>query len=343
MKKIDILYSADRNFIDIMSASILSLITNSDVEDITLHIITSQYEETDYKKIEELVHEYSNIKVNFYPMEDFNIEKYHLPSWRGTQIANSRLFFQDILKPHLSTISNLLYLDSDTLVVSSLTDLEEYNTKTISAVKDSISYSYFSRLDLKKYYNSGVIYINIDEWIKNKCQESLIKTIETTDKKLILPDQDILNCALQNKITELPLNYNLNPYTYLFEGILSKLYFNEKIRIVTHEEVIKAKTSPIIIHTSGLANIKPWHENTINPFNDEFMEYIIQVNPNFEKLPLSSYQQLLNDNPLLLKYLLVAKNYFPPKVSEVIRTTSNKLQTNSKVKQKSTFYPTKKY
>lgn len=334
MKKIDVLYSADRNFIDIMTASILSLIINSNIENITLHIITSQYEETDYKKIEELVHRYPNVTVNFYPIEDFDIEKYHLPSWRGTQIANSRLFFQDILKSQLSTVSNLLYLDSDTIVVSSLTDLEEYNKSKINAVKDSISYSYFSRLDLKKYYNSGVIYINIDEWIKNKYQECLIKTIETTNKKLILPDQDILNCALQNEITELPLNYNLNPYTYLFDGILSKLYFNEKIRMVTHEEVIKAKTSPKILHTSGLANIKPWHENTINPFNDEFRRYIIQVNPNFEKLPLNEYQQLLNDNSLLLKYLLVAKNYLPPKISETIRTTSTKLQKNSKVKQK---------
>lgn len=31
--------------------------------------------------------------LSYYRLEDYAIEKYNIPSWRGTQIANARLFF----------------------------------------------------------------------------------------------------------------------------------------------------------------------------------------------------------------------------------------------------------
>ena len=75
---------------------------------------------------------YPNVELYFYDIATFDIEKYGISNWRGTQIANARLFYQNILGASVSEMDNLLYLDSDTIVVSDLNDLEEYSIHSIA-------------------------------------------------------------------------------------------------------------------------------------------------------------------------------------------------------------------
>ena len=164
MNKLDVLYSSDNRYIDIMLASIISLIENSEIDNLNIHIISYNFKKNEYKKLESIIEKYKNAKFFIHRLEEFDIEKYHIPNWRGTQIANSRLFFEDILKSELPRIENLLYLDSDTIVINYLKNLEKYNENTISAVKDGRKNT-LKLLDINMSYNSGVMYINIDKWV----------------------------------------------------------------------------------------------------------------------------------------------------------------------------------
>lgn len=314
--KTDILYTSDNRYIDIMLASILSLVLNSNLKNIRIHIITENFSLEDYKKVESLLNGYPNIDLYFYPIEQINIDKYKIPNWRGCQIANSRLFFQEILCEHISNIKNLLYLDSDTIVVSDLNDITQYSSNTICACKDRVIKRYPQKLKLKNYYNSGILYFNVEEWTQNDCEAKIIRHIEENKIKYNFPDQDILNLTFNSEITTLPLKYNVNPDVFIYKGIIGKIYFNPNERSITYEEAVEARNNPKILHSYALAEIKPWYNNNVNPFNDIFREYITQVNPNFKFQELQNLKKVIDKYPLLFYSYIYAWPHIPPKVKK---------------------------
>lgn len=324
MNKFDVLFTADRKYIDIMLASIYSLLENSKLENIRIHIITKDFSKEDCIRVEKFVNMFDT-ECYFYPLENFNIDKYNIPNWRNGQISNSRLFFEEILKPHILNIKQILYLDSDTITVDDLTNLKKYK-EGLFACRDigCLNYYYKNLYNLNTYFNSGVIYIDMEEWIKNGYQERIIKFIENNSIKLNYPDQDILNYALSEYIDELPINYNLSHQAYMFNDLLFKLYFNPKYRNVSYEDIEKAKTNPKIIHSYG-SGIKPWN-GEFNPYFNEYMNYILEVNPNFKPEELSKIKKLLIRFPNLYQLMLVTRTYIPEKIEETINTLALKYQ-----------------
>lgn len=318
MNKFDVLFTADNKYIDIMLASIYSFLQNSKLKNIRAHIITKGFSNQDLKRVESFINMF-NVECYFYPLEDFNIDKYNIPKWRDGQISNSRLFFQEILKPHISNIKKVLYLDCDTITVSDLSDLKEYK-KGLMACRDICCFNHYYKnlYNLDSYFNSGVLFIDVEEWIKNNYQEKIINFIENSDIELSYPDQDILNCSLFEYIEELPIKYNLPPHVYMFNDFFGKLYFNNKHRNVCYEEVLESKNKPKIIHSYGLSGIKPWN-GEFNPYYNEYIKYILEVNPNFKSEELSKLKKLLSKFPTLYRGMLLTRTYIPEKLEKHVK------------------------
>ena len=333
MEKLNVLYTSDQKFIDITLASIISLIENSGVSKIDIHMITSGFSRDDYQKIESIIDLFPSINISFYPLENFDINKYQIPEWRGTQIANARLFFQEILRENIQEMDNILYLDSDTIIVDGLNELDQYKDGPIGAVKDHKKHSDLKKLGISNYYNSGVLYINTKKWIENAMQDRLIETLERTTDDLLFPDQDLLNMSFQEEFITMPQEYNLGPISYLYGSLGEKLYFNGRIRQVDLPEVVKAKEKPRIIHTYGFANIKPWNNNTVNPYNEEFMKYLNLINPEFIKSDPEIMGRVFMDRPRLLKLAFLIKTYMPSKLDVQVKNTFNKMEKPSQNKQ----------
>ena len=83
------------------------------------------------------------------------MDKYSIPKWRETDIANARLFSSKIID-----VDKILYIDSDTIVTSSLKDVFNTNISSpISAVREmNVPSHLVGRLE--SYYNSGVLLID---------------------------------------------------------------------------------------------------------------------------------------------------------------------------------------
>ncbi len=332
MEKLNVLYTSDQKFIDIMLASIISLLENANIPEIDIHIITSGFSDENYQKIERIINSYPNMNVTFYPLENFNIAKYQMPEWRGTQIANARLFFQEILSKKIQGIDNLLYLDSDTIIMNELNELEQYNAGPIGAVKDQKKIADVKNLGLSRYYNSGVLYINTKKWINTAMQDRLIEALEKTTRKLMYPDQDLINIALQNELVTMPQEYNLGPISYLFGSLGEKLYFNNNTRQVTLSEIDQATGNPRIIHTYGFGNVKPWNNNTINPYNEEFRKYLSLANPEFITTDPETIGRFFMNRPNLLKLALLIRTYMPSKIDRQVTNKSKRLEESSQKK-----------
>ena len=319
MKKLDVLYTSNTKYIDLMCASILSLIENGNIENLNIHIITSEYKIEDYKKIDMLLEPFTNVKVTFYQLDKYDIEKYKIPSWRGNQVANARLFFQDIMEDKICNIENLLYLDSDTIVVDSLDILNLYFNNLVSAVSDICLKEYYKKFpNLKKYYNTGVILFNIEKWFQEDCQYRLVETIKSNKVELTYPDQDIFNLTFSNEITSLPSCFNASPFSFVGNKTYQKLFFNGKYRDINFIESEITKNNPKILHGISMAGIRPWNKNHVHPFNKIFMDYIKRIHIDFEKEDISIKRKILSINPTIFYNLFILKMYTKKEILEDI-------------------------
>lgn len=313
-KTMDILYATDNRYLDITLASILSLLENANLKNICLHIITENFSVDDYKKMENFLSNYANVNFYFYPIEDTNINKYNIPNWRGCQVPNARLFFQEILDQKLSSIDNLFYLDSDTIVVSDLNDLSRYKDNTICACKDRARNKNIEGLNLAQYYNSGIMYFNVLKWTHENCQDKIIKEIENSSFEYRFPDQDIINLTFKDSIETLPLSYNLNPDMFLYKHILGRLYFNKFERCIDYKEVKSAIEHPKILHTYGFEGFRPWQNNNVNLFNAIFRKYLYTINPEYELEELEGARKFMGSYEFLFKYYMFLKPFLPEKM-----------------------------
>ncbi len=327
MEQLDVLYTINPEYLEIMLASIYSLIINSGISNLRIHIITENFSSEDYKIIEKALMHFNSIEYYFYDLSCFDISKFDIPDWRGSQVANARLFFASILASKLDDMANLLYLDADTLVINNLGGLSAYQDNSINAVKENVLKSSYRRLgDLRQYYNSGVLFFNVLKWLNQELEEQIKSFIRSNKRELIYPDQDIINCALQNYISGMPLEYNITTTNALFGPVGDFLFFANPNRDGSFKETNAAKKHPKIIHASGLLTIKPWTKNTVNPFNEEWVKYLRMVNPNFQSSEVEELKRILAFHPWLFKFLLIAQNYLPEEIQSVKRNVLKKLE-----------------
>ena len=114
------------------------------------------------------------------------MENYHvtLPTYFRYKIGN---LFKDI--------STLLYLDCDVIVKKSLGKLFDIDLKDnyCAMILDAESQREAKRLGLKKYFNAGVMLINLDLWRKDNLEKKLFDYTIKNAKKIFWQDQDVIN------------------------------------------------------------------------------------------------------------------------------------------------------
>lgn len=215
MSEINVLYAFDSNFWRLAAVSIHSLMRSkkSDTQ-ITVYCMVAP-RTRGFRRIRHIIESQGGKLVwrvvrrreNPYIGYDYS---------RWSPVIFYRLFAHRIF-PELD---RLLYLDSDTIIRSDLTNL--YNTNiskyVIGAVRDMAPVSSPSDVNgkyvrdfistykrTKLYINSGVLLINMPAMRAADADLLLARP------KLTYPDQDILNVALDGRIRELPLRYNCVP------------------------------------------------------------------------------------------------------------------------------------
>ena len=304
MKEYNILYTTDNNYFIHMLTSIYSLIENNKDIFLNINIIEDNLEETNKKRLYLLTEIYKNIKINIYSIKliEKNINRYNIPKWRNTNIANARLFANEIIK-----CDELLNLDSDTIIVNSLKNVYNIGNGPISAVKDIIIPDYLKN-KINNYFNSGVLLFNFNEWEKEHCIEKIYNILKKNTINLQFPDQDLINLAVEN-ITTLPLNYNLFPIVKIMEKhkIFAKKFYDKVDSFYSQKEIKDSLLNPIIYHNLDFLNIRPWESNIIHPYNNIYKHYRKMFDTNYiqDKNEIKYYEQLLKKiSYIILKSLV---------------------------------------
>ena len=227
----------------------------------------------------------------------------NFPNIENTHVSKATYFRIFIFK-YLKDLSHVIYLDSDTVILenplkvlkSELAKLREsqYILSAVEETTKEMSPEIFERLNLssKKYFNAGVMVIDLDKAKNKNIFNNLISTVQKLNSRIIQWDQDVLNKYFDEQIFELAKSLN--------------------IRINAELESKVFSLSPTILHYLG--SKKPWQieylvEHPNNHFQVTYQQFTKSSNyyltSNWKKNTLVVYlKQMIN-----FKKFISKKNY----------------------------------
>ena len=304
----DIVFSADTNYILPIGVLMTSICVNNENTDLTFHILIDEsVTEKQKQQLEGVVAGNNKHHIEYYMMDAsrfVNLPMLGEIKLHITQAAYYRLFLTEILPVDLEKV---LYLDGDIVVTGSLKklwdiDLDNYAVGCITDMSETLHD--YSRLGFPSdfgYFNSGVLLINLKYWREKKVVDTFRKIMVESPEKIRLHDQDVLNISFYDCKKQLDLKYNLQ------NGFLYKKEFWQ-IDCQKYESSIReAVRQPVIIHYS--ARVKPWFVDCENPLKGEWIKYYKKTQWRKNKLKRKEPLTLRNRIGKLLRRLHVKSNF----------------------------------
>ncbi len=262
---INILVTLNSTYLKPLKVMLQSLFLNNPHKNFNIFIMHTELKPDELHSLEQFVHgngsQLFNILVDGKHFQDAPVLMHY------TKEMYYRLLAFKFLPKDLDRI---LYLDPDILVLNSVDalyemDLEDYLFAAASHEKISIKEINQIRLlpyELDTYYNSGVLLMNLKAHRKVIKEDDIFKFVEENKKKLILPDQDILNALYSKyikKLDETIYNYDARFYNYY------KLISNDQLDmdyVINHT---------VFLHFCGKK--KPWKQNYSGRFHALYKHY----------------------------------------------------------------------
>ena len=232
--KMNVLFTIDNNYAVYTLLSINSiLLNNSSNSKYTFYIIETDLSDKNKRMMENFIFrrnqdvEFINISPELLGgSKVFN----HVHAKHITPIAMARLFAPDLLPKE---VDRVLYLDSDTLITTDLQKL--YNTdleNNIAGLIENYGKTWVrdGLYPFKKYYNSGVILLDLDKCRKDNSSKKFMDFYYNNIDKFIYNektqkpvygyvDQDLINLIWENKIKSLDKKWNQQQIIVSPDGI----------------------------------------------------------------------------------------------------------------------------
>lgn len=291
MNDIHVALTFDDNYTQHSVVLMTSILANKGDENIIFHIIDGGISETSRQEIAKL----QNCIVNFH-----SVDKGIFKSYKKIDYYPINMLYTMIL-PDLINTEKLIYLDSDMVVNSSLTELWNIplDDNYIAAVEDCNGAKYAQRYKLNaqsKFFNTGTMLINCDKWRKDDIPRRAVEiSMQNAGEKEGL-DQTVLNKLFDGKVKFIDLKWNLQ---YCPINIWAS-YSDKK-------EYREAIESPNIVHFVG--DYKPWIQGLgcFNPKQDDYFKY-----HKMTSYALSDYGRWLSkDRHLFFKGLFTLIKRYP--------------------------------
>lgn len=312
-QEIPIFFATDNNYIACVSVAIYSLVKNSSKENnyriIILHTGLNEKSKNDLKELES-----DNVKISFENIKEKISKTEKDLALRLRDYYSTSIFYRMFIPTLFPEYEKAIYLDSDVIVNDDIAKMFEIDLKdnllgaiTDQVVNTSEVFSKYSEVALGiepvKYFNSGVLLINLREFRKCKIEEKFIYLLTKYNLDTIAPDQDYLNILCKDKV----------------------LYLSETWdKMADYGEVIDEKEVHLIHYNMFK---KPWHYKEI-PYSDLFWEYAKQT-AYYEELMSQRDAYTEKDKKMDLagvEKMLTYSNYImeqPIKMVDIIKEAEN--------------------
>jgi len=246
---INVCIAPDDNYARHAGAVIASILINADKnENLSFYILDGGLSDDNRQKLK-CLESIRQCRIEFVKInaEDFEIYKNINTHSYITISAYYRLKLSKILPD----VARIIYLDCDTIVCSSLSELYNYDLrdKYIGGVLD-IRVKRKKKWKDKKYINSGVIVINLDKIRENNIEDMYAQYAVEHPDLIKTGDQDIINFVLGKNIRILDDGWNVQ-----VSGFMNRSSFTRV---------------PKIIHYIG--NQKPWMFGAVTFFKEKYFK-----------------------------------------------------------------------
>lgn len=313
---INIVLCSDDNYAQHIAVVIASIMTKTKAK-ICFFVIDDNISEEKIQKLAQTAASF-NAEINFIKVLEEKFSNVYL-SGHVSKAAYFRLVLPEILPDN---INKVMYLDVDLIVLDDIQKIWQCDLQQLplAAIED---YGIMASGRLckqkqqvislpigEKYFNSGVLLIDLQKWRQGNYTKKIIELIN--NNKFPHHDQDALNKIFMKKWKALDLRWNvIPPVFYLF----NKVVFNKKFR----SNAVKAKLDIGILHYAG--SYKPWQFALHNGFNDKYYYYLSFTAFKNEKMPQPAKNM---KGKSILRQLLRLK-----KANFLVKLLKNNLNQNS--------------
>jgi len=219
---INLVCVSDNHYVVLMAGLLKSIEVNHLTEEkINVYIVEDGIKRINKKKLIESLNS-NKIKINWIKINDAIPTNFKLPVDQSSYPKNIHV---RIFIPHFMTenVKRVIYMDVDMIVLKDISELwkMDIGNNTIAAVQDSISpqcqtetdggIDNYLQLGLTadtKLFNSGLIIMDVEKWMKDEMSKNVIDIIEENKEFARFPDQYGLNVGFANKWFELDKNWN---------------------------------------------------------------------------------------------------------------------------------------
>ena len=266
MNRMDILVTLDQNYLPPLQVMLTSLHFSHPRDSLRVYLM---HRDIPKKSLETLAAQCGQLGLELVPIQ---VDGTLFQTAPITKQYPQEMYYR-LLAPHLlpQNLHRVLYLDPDILVINSLTPLwvTELQGCLFAAASHKGKTELMNNLNQVrlgtecKYFNSGVLLIDLDAGRKEIVPEIIFAYAEEHSKELLLPDQDILNALYGHRTFELEdtfWNYDARYFnTYLLRS-----------GGVCDLDWVLAHTA--ILHFCGKS--KPWQPGYLRRFGILYKHYI---------------------------------------------------------------------
>lgn len=277
-KSMNIVYASNDRYARHLAVSLVSLLDhNKDVGDLRIFVLSLNLSEKVKERLKKAAAGFGR-ELKFLELGDLKERFSYQVDTGGFDLSiMARLFLGEVLPEE---IERVLYLDCDTVVLSSLRKLwgTDLGDAVLGAVMEPTIYPAVKEkiglLPSEPYYNSGVLLIDMVQWRAENVQQMLLDFYRSMDGKLFAGDQDTINGALKGRIKSLSPRYNFftnyRYYRYSHLTRLSPIY-----KVIGEGELGAAKKRPAILHFMG--DERPWKEGNLNHYRKAYEYYLART------------------------------------------------------------------
>lgn len=261
----NILVTLNSNYLKPLKVMLKSLFLNNPEESFSIYLMHSTLKDAEISDLDKFIKS-NNGNLNIVSIDEKVFEDAPILLHYTREMYYRLLAFKFLP----TDLDRVLYLDPDILVINSIKELYNLDIKDYlyaAAYHDAIPITKINRIrfktyDIKTYYNTGVLLMNLENQRRVIDEKDIFKFVRDNHSKLIMPDQDILN-SLYSKyvktVDEMIYNYDARKYHYY------KLNSN---LLVDMDFVIR---NTVILHFCGKR--KPWNNTYRGLFHSLYKHY----------------------------------------------------------------------
>jgi lipopolysaccharide biosynthesis glycosyltransferase len=263
-----VILASDKRYAQHLAVAICSLCENNRRLPLSIYIVNSDFDQEAWSSLESISKRYGH------GLTDVKIVEHELDALVINSYYKKAMYYRLLIADKLP-IPKALYLDADVVVRGPIDELysTDVNDCYLAAVIDP-GFTRHHDLEMSsdaKYFNSGVMLLNLERWRRDRVKEMVIRFIERKPKAVLHPDQCGINSVVNGRWKELHPRFNLQRSLFHKQTFF---YFwpSKALGLFPNGELTAANRDPVIVHYSGA--IKPWHIRYDLPDRGLYWKYL---------------------------------------------------------------------